>query len=215
MVFREEVRSQAKQLTKRHTSVKVPRQWYFQGLFVIKRSASRIQSVLCSDWKSQSWFSKWQIRVRKSPLRNPPPPFDGVAKQNCSSTWRHRSPVAMPMLPYKRGEGGGGLCLAWRTGLPAAIGKIEGNQRKPIAIWRKFVIRIPVLSLAVRIVSLAGRDFPPAAQLPATIKAGGWIGEVGVHTAVAAAVMKRQPRFWTRFSIRHRGMSTKMSCADL
>lgn len=49
MVFREEVRSQAKQLTKRHTSVKLPRQWYFQGLFVIKRSASRIQSVLCSD----------------------------------------------------------------------------------------------------------------------------------------------------------------------
>lgn len=81
----------------------VSRQWYFQGLFVIKRSTSRIQSVLCSDWKSQSWLSKWQIRVEK-PAEESPPPFDGVAKQNCRSTWRHRSPVAMPMLPYKRGR---------------------------------------------------------------------------------------------------------------
>lgn len=32
--------------------------------------------------------------------------------------------------------------------------------------------------------SLAGRDFPPGVQLPATIRPGGWIGKVGVHGRV-------------------------------
>lgn len=145
----------------------------FPGTLVIKRSLSRIPSVLCSDWKSQFWLSKRQIRVEKPTEKLPL--FDTVSKQNCRSTWRQRTPVAMPMLLYKRRKKKRSLSSMARK--PAVIWKIEGNQRKPIAIWRKFVITILALSLDVTIVSLAGRDFPPAAQLPATIRPGVELGK--------------------------------------
>lgn len=76
---------------------------------MIKHNASRIQSVSCFNLKERvSVDVKMTVQGRK-PTEASRPAFDGVAKQNGGSTWRHRTPVAMPMFLNNRE--GGGLCL--------------------------------------------------------------------------------------------------------
>lgn len=145
---------------------------YFLGLCVIKRSLSRIPSVLCSDGKKQFWLSK---SGSENPSRN-----RCSAIQSQSTTAGLRGAIARP-LPCQYCCWRRKKSLSGMAHKAAVIFKIEGNQHELIAIWRKFVITIPAFSLDVRIVSLAGQDFSPAAHLPATIRSGGWIWKVGVH----------------------------------
>lgn len=76
---------------------------------MIKHKTSRIQSVWCFNLKERVSVDVKMTDQGRKPAEASRPPFDGVVKQNGGSTWRHRTPVAMPMFPNNRE--GGGLCL--------------------------------------------------------------------------------------------------------